>query len=725
MQFTVVSKTRGRIRYRSDTKFGYQAAEDLADKIEVIDGIEGVEINARTGSILLIYTKLEALEAAAKTIQAEIPRLKSMPKTIPAGTSVVSDITYWPALRHFVISPLLPLPLQLGLLAQGSWRIIWDGIKKLFKGELTVEVLDMSAILLAIFMRDFKTAATTALLLGVGERFEEWTRRKTMVNLTRSLALNIDTVWIAKDGSEMEVPLSSVTCDDIVIVRSGAAIPVDGVIVAGEATINQASMTGEAIGVYRTVKNTVYAGTVVEDGEIRIQPTGVGEETRLSKIVNFIETSEKAKAGIEGRLERLADTIVPYSFLLAGLTWFFTRNLSKVAAVLMVDYSCALKLATPIAFMSAMKEAANRKMLIKGGKYLEGMASVDTVVFDKTGTLTKSTPSVKTVVPLDPAWSEEEVLRTAACLEEHFPHPVARAVVRAAAERGLQHEEEHAEVQYVVGHGICSTLRGERLLIGSRHYIEEDEKIPVEGVEDKIDALTKDGCTVLYLACGDRLIGLIGVEDPLRPEASAVVAELRAMGIKHIAMITGDGHKTARTVARKLGIDEYYAEVLPNGKADIVLRMEKEGRKVLMVGDGINDSPALSAATVGVTLSDGADLAREVASVVLLGSDLTHLPVALDLSRKTYKRIHQNFRITIGMNTLFLAGGLMGWIMPATGAVLHNLTTLGVSLNAQRPKLPAPPVSDEEAASDEIEDAYIEASPELEELNQLADGVEP
>lgn len=687
MDFRVVSKTRHRARFRSDFKFGFEAAEQLADKIELIPGIEGVEVNARTGSVLIVYKAESAFEKTRSLLGEEIETLNSMPKTIPKGGSLVSEVAFWPAVR-LVARNLIPFPLRLGLFINSVKDIFYDGFSSLFKGKLSVEVLDMSSILLALIMRDFKTASTTALLLGLGERLEEWTRRKTMANLTESLAVNVDTVWIEKDGIELEVPFGSLTEKDTVIVRAGSAIPVDGEVIGGEGMVNQVSMTGEPLPVHRYCASTVFAGTTLEEGKLLIRPTGIGSETRLNKIVSFIESSEKAKASIEGQAVRLADRIVPYSFLLAGVVGLATRNLAKVAAVLMVDYSCALKLATPIAFLSAMKEAANHKILIKGGKYLEALAKVDTVVFDKTGTLTVSSPKVAEVVSLDPDWTEDEVLKISACLEEHFPHPVARAVVKAAEQKNLAHEEEHAEVEYIVGHGIASKLRGQHLVIGSRHFVEEDEGVSCAFAQNQIEAIASKGHSVLYLAMGQKLIGLIGIEDPLRDESKYVIARLRQMGIPHIVMITGDGEKTAANVAARLGITEFYSQVLPDGKSAIVSRLGKEGRRVLMIGDGINDTPALSAASVGVSLSDGADLAKEVASVVLLGSDLTHLPLALELGRRTYVRIKTNFRTTIGLNTAYLVGGLAGLIMPATGAVLHNATTLGVAWNAQRAKLP-------------------------------------
>lgn len=687
MPFRIVSKTRNRARFRSDFKFGFDAAEKLADLVQIIPGIETVEVNARTGSVLINFALPSALSDTARILSEAEPMLKSMPKTIPSRENSVTEITFWPALR-FAFGGFLPLPLRIGMLVSGTKDILVDGLKNLVRGKLTVEVLDMSSILLALLMRDLKTAATTALLLGLGEKLEEYTRRKTMENLTESLAVNVDTVWVLVDGTELEVPFSTISTNDTIVVRAGSSIPVDGEVIGGDGMVNQVSMTGEPLPVHRYPGCSVFSGTTLEEGKLLIKPTEIGDETRLNKIVHFIENSEKAKAGIESKAIRLADNIVPYSFLGAALVGLLTRNLAKVAAVLMVDYSCALKLATPIAFLSAMKEAANHKILIKGGKSLEGLAHIDTVVFDKTGTLTESAPKVSEVISLDSQWNETEVLRISACLEEHFPHPVARAVVRAAESKGLLHEEEHAEVEYIVGHGIASQLDGHRLLIGSRHFIEEDEGIPCGSAEKEIQKIAAKGHSVLYLAMGKKLIGLIGVEDPLRPESAEVIARLRWMGIQNIAMITGDGPRTAATVANRLGINEFYSQVLPDGKSAIVSRMEKEGRKVLMIGDGLNDAPALSAASVGVTLSDGADLAREVASVVLLGSDLNHLPTAIELGRRTYSRINSNYRTTIGLNTAYLAGGLAGLIMPATGALLHNLTTLGVAWNAQRRKLP-------------------------------------
>lgn len=696
MKFSVVSHTQGRIRFVSDFPFGSEGAEELADKLDLIPGIEGVRINSRTRSILLLYMDKQSLQEAKSVIARYMRTLASKSLAIPQGQSVISDVAFWPMVRFFT-RPLMPFPASLGMFLHSSWGIFSGGFKKLFSGKLTVEVLDLSAIAASLLMRDFKTASTLVLLLGFGEKLEEWTRRKTMTNLTRSLAMNIDTVWIVKDGHELEVPLSSVTKEDLLKVRAGSAIPVDGKVIGGSAAVNQASMTGESIGVLRTEGSTVYAGTVVEDGELLIQPTAVGQGTRLNKIIQFIENSEKVKANVESKAMKIADKVVPYSFLLSGLVWLFTRNLQRAAAVLMVDYSCALKMSTPVAFMSSMREGASHKILIKGGRYIEELAQVDTVVFDKTGTLTESHPKVSEVIPLG-TWDRDTVLRNAACLEEHFLHPVAKAIVRAAADEELHHEEEHAEVKYVVGHGICTELNGEKVLIGSRHYIEEDEGVDCSGAEEIIESIASKGHTVLYLSRNGKLEGLIGIEDPIRKESVEVIEELRNLGIQNIVMLTGDGPRTAKNVAARLDIKEYYCQVLPEGKAQIIERMVKSGRKVLMVGDGINDSPALTAANVGVSLSEAADLAREVAAVVLLENNLKHLPLAIKLGKRTLSRIHQNFRASLGLNTAFLAGGLAGVLPAAVGAVLHNVTTVGVTLNAARAYLPN--LSEEERTSE-------------------------
>ena len=445
-------------------------------------------------------------------------------------------------------------------------------------------------------------------------------------------------------------------------------------------------MTGEPLPVHRESGGTVFAGTVVEDGEIDIQATKMGDGTRLNQIVKFIETSEKSKAGIQGKAEHLADAIVPFNFALAGLVFLCTRSLARTAAVLMVDYSCALRLATPLAILTAMKQGTKSGVLVKGGRYLEALAEVDTVVLDKTGTLTQASPQLSDVVSLDAERDEKEILGLAACLEEHFPHPVSRAVVRAAQAQGVNHynEEHDAEVKYVVAHGICSSVDGQKVIIGSRHFVEEDEKVDVTAGLPHVERLAAEGKSVLYMAQGGKLIGILGIVDPLRPEAKDVIRELKKRGIKRIVMLTGDDTRTAKNVAGQLGITEFRAQVLPTDKASHVLALKKEGCKVLMIGDGVNDSPALSSADVGATLKEGSDIAQEVADVVLTNNNLADLPMAIDLGRATMRRIKENFTVSVGLNTGFMAGGLFGVLTPALGAVLHNLTTIGVCLNAMR-----------------------------------------
>ncbi|WP_418237267.1 heavy metal translocating P-type ATPase, partial [Desulfovibrio sp.] len=483
------------------------------------------------------------------------------------------------------------------------------------------------------------------------------------------------------------VPLSDVREGDLVVVRDGGSIPVDGIVEDGEAVVNQASMTGEPLGVARSKGAAVYSGTVVEQGHLVIRATHVGDGTRLKQVVRFIEESEALKAGIQGKFERMADMAVPFTFALAGLVWLITRNPMQAASVLLVDYSCALRLATPLAVLAAMREGARHGVVIKGGRFLEALSEADTVVFDKTGTLTNASPHVVEVIPAA-GHDRDEVLRLAACLEEHFPHPVARAVVRCAQEEGLQHEEEHAQVEYVVAHGIASTLYGKAVRVGSRHYIECDEGIDLSPLEAEIDAQARMGRSLLYLAIDGKLAGFLAIEDPLRPECPQVLKQLEELGFRRILMLTGDDERTARAVAGKLGLKEYRSQVLPADKADVIADLTAQGCKVLMVGDGINDAPALSASHVGVAMCDGADLAREVANVLLTRPDLSGLITARLLGRATLRRIHINFAATMLLNSMFLAGGLFMILTPGVSALLHNLTTLGVTLNAMRPHLP-------------------------------------
>lgn len=685
MDFYIAHEIPGRIRLRSATKFRPGFAQSLATQLDSLTGILGVRVNPRTSSVLLLYADMQSRHAACVLLLSPDSIPASAP--LPRNTEVaVQRPSAGPFLRYVFLRPAMPMLLRVFSAVLAALPFLQKGLAALAKGRLNVEVLDASAIAISLLRRDFGTASLLILLLGFGEALEAWTRKKSLDRLAESLQMDIDTVWVRRGHKEIHIPVQELQDDDLVITRAGSAIAVDGVVHSGEASVNQATMTGEALGILRGPGMSVYAGTVVEDGEIFIRPTEVGGDTRLQKIVKYIEESEKLKAGIQGKAERLADAVVPFSFLLAGLVWLVTRNATRAASVLLVDYSCALRLATPLAILTAMREGTAHGVLVKGGRYLEALSATTTVVFDKTGTLTKARPRVAEVIAAA-GYERREILRIAACLEEHFPHPVARAVVRQAEEEQLQHQEEHSTVEYVVAHGLASQWNGRRVLLGSRHYIHHDEGINVDCLQAVVEDRLMQGQSLLYLAIDGSLAGIIAVEDSLRPEAAGVVQALKAQGIQRIVMLTGDDARTAAAVARTLGISEYYAEVLPTDKAKIVNNLRAEGHSVLMVGDGINDSPALSAADVGVTLRDSADIAQEVAGVVLTECRLNHLLVALHMGKRTMGRIHTNFALTMGLNSLFLLGGLTGLLSPAFSALLHNGATVGVCLNAMQANL--------------------------------------
>lgn len=687
MKFVLVHRIPGRARLRGEKRFGVRTAEALADGLDAIAGMEGVRVNPRTGSVLLLYSEEGALERACLFLNgADCTEQKPVPARVPAAAAEGRP-SLFPFFRYLFLRPLLPLAVNMVTAFSGALPYLRRCVSSLMHGRLDVDALDGTAIAISLLRRDFGTVGLLTLLLGFGDALERYTQKKSLENLASHLALQVDRVWVLRHGEEVLIPFSALEESDLVIVRAGSAIPVDGVVARGTASVNESSMTGEPMGVMRAAGASVYAGTVVEDGEVYVRPTSIGRDTRMQQIVRFIENTEQMKAGIQGRFEKLADRAVPFTFGLAGLVWLFTRNLTRAASVLLVDYSCALRLATPLAILAAMNEGVKHKVMVKGGRFLEALASVDTVVFDKTGTLTQSRPEVARVVPAA-GFDENEVLRLSACLEEHFPHPVARAVVHGAEERNLRHAEEHTEVEYVVAHGIASHWKGKRVLLGSRHYLSQDEHVDLSPMEEHIAALSREGYSLLYLAVDGSITGIIAMEDPLRPESPALIRRLREMGVSHVLMLTGDDVRTASVVAEKLGITEFRAQVLPEDKARVVRELREEGRTVLMLGDGINDSPALSSADVGVTLRDGADLAREVADVVLMGGSLKELVTALELGRGAMRRIHFNFAATMALNSAFLFGGLTGLLQPGISAVLHNLTTLGVSLNAMRPALP-------------------------------------
>lgn len=758
MQFDLVHEAGNRTRWRTKIPMTTASAAIIAGDLESIDGVTGLCVNPRTGSVVVTVTdvaargrvcaRMQSYRTAApihrhRTCEGRALIMKSqrevearrvrcsvlaarvrglidrllgdMPaaevwRRIKTGvghysctkaTAAIADrkfsetsphkeeseLDFGPLARFMFLRPLLPMSINQFNAVAGSLPRIIDGFKALAAGKLNVSVLDAAALLVSLLRRDFKTAGLLVVLLGLGEMLENFTRKRSMARLADELALRVDSVWVRDtQGMLSQKRLSDVAPSDCIVVQAGSVIPVDGIVIAGEGEVNQASMTGEALPVRRSQGGAVFAGTVLEAGQIDVRPTGVGDSTRLSQIVDFIEKSEKAKAGIQGKAERWADRIVPLHFVLAAVVWMVTRDVNRAASVLMVDFSCALRLATPLAILTAMRTGAHAGVVVKGGRYLEALAEVDTVVFDKTGTLTESAPKLADVVSLDPDLPEHEVLRLAACLEEHFPHPVGRAVVRAAQECGLVHDEEthDAKIDYIVAHGIASSLGGQRVVLGSRHFVQEDEGVDVSAAADQRERLAADGLSILYLAVGGRLVGLLGVEDPVRKESAETIRMLRSIGIKRIVMLTGDDQKTAAAVAARLGIDEYRAGILPHEKAETIRALKSLGSKVLMIGDGVNDSPALSAADVGVTLSDGADIAREVADVVLAGNDLRLLIEAIELGRICMRRIRQNFGLSVGLNAAFLAGGLGGVITPALGALMHNATTIGVCLNAMR-----------------------------------------
>lgn len=706
MNYTLEHELPGRMRLRNiEYSFTLPEARVVEALIAMQDGVASVSVSHRTGSMLIFYieaasgtqvrdTLLTAVSLLNREFYAEIDGTPLVRHDVPTLCQAVFELlsgVLWrsllPAFVRGIVTAVRALPL-LGQGAKSMWR----------RGFSSVSVLDAAAVGLSLVRRDFRTASIITTLLALGELLENWTHKKSKESLTESLALHIDKLWVRHDGVEIQIPLSQLQLGDVVIVRAGGVIPVDGVIVEGEGMVNQSLMTGEASSVHRQPELSVYAGTVLEEGSLAIRVTALDNETRIHKIAQMIDASEALKADIQSRAERMADAIVPYNFALAGLIYLFTRDAMRASAALLVDYSCAIKLATPLAILSAMREGATRGMLIKGGKFLEALAAADTVVFDKTGTLTQATPKIVAVVPFA-EFSREQVLRMAACLEEHFPHSVARAVVAQAEEENLKHREEHSEPEYVIAHGIAARLFGERVLIGSAHFVLEDEGIPCTAAQREVVRRAEEHCSVLYLAYGGRLAGLICIEDPLRADARSVVSGLRQKGFRRIVMLTGDGERTAHSIASQLGIVETRADLLPADKTTIVTAMKEAGCKVVMVGDGVNDSPALSASDVGIAMKSGADIAQEVADIVLTDNRLTGILDARALGAGTMRKINRNFAFIIGANSALLGLGLLGWITPAASALLHNLATLGASTYSMLPVL-SPPSGDEEQNED-------------------------
>lgn len=582
---------------------------------------------------------------------------------------------------HFVNKIFLPAPLRAGIATVRSVKYIVQGVKTLAKRKIEVPVLDATAISVSLIRGDYKTAGAVMFLLSMGEILEEWTHKKSVGDLARSLSLNIDKVWLVTDDTEVQVSAAQIKEGDRIRVHMGAVIPFDGIVMEGEALVNQASLTGESLPVRKAAESPVYAGTVVEEGEITLLVKESTGSSKYEKIMTMIEDSEKLKSSLEGKAEHLADRLVPYTFLGTGLTLALTRNTVKALSVLMVDFSCALKLAMPLSVLSAIRESSAHDITVKGGKFLEAVAEADTIVFDKTGTLTKAQPTVVEVIPFDDR-SPDELLCIAACLEEHFPHSMATAVVVEAMKRGLVHEELHTKVEYIVAHGISSTINDKKIIIGSHHFVFEDEGAVVpEDKKEQFEQLPEQ-YSHLYMAMDGKLVAVICIEDPLRVETAEVIRELKHLGIHKVVMMTGDSDRIAANIAQKAGVDAYYSEVLPEDKANFVEQEKKAGHKVIMVGDGINDSPALSAADVGIAISEGAEIAREIADVTIAADDLREIITLKKISNALMKRIDRNYKVIVGFNTALILFGVGGILQPTMSALLHNTSTILISLKS-------------------------------------------
>ena len=609
-----------------------------------------------------------------------------LPEHVAAGSGRELNAVYQEKLvmktvLHYGSKLFLPMPVRAVITSVKSVKYIWHGIRCLMHGKIEVPVLDATAISVSVFRRDYATAGSVMFLLGIGEIIEEWTHKKSVGDLARSMSLNVNKVWLKRNEQEILVKSSDIEPGDHVVIRMGNVIPFDGTVTDGEAMVNQASLTGESVPVRKVPDGVVYAGTVVEEGEITIRVREVNGSSKYEKIMAMIEESEKLKSSLEGKAEHLADKLVPYTFLGTGLVWLFTRNVTKAISVLMVDFSCALKLAMPLSVLSAIREASTYNITVKGGKYLEAMAEADTIVFDKTGTLTKAQPTVAKIVSFNDQ-SEDELLRIAACLEEHFPHSMAKAVVREAVNRNLVHEELHSKVEYIVAHGISSKIGEKHIVIGSYHFVFEDENATIPEGKKEIFEQLPEQYSHLYMAIDGVLVAVICIEDPLRLEAVEVIAKLKKLGISKVVMMTGDSDRVASVIAKKVGVDEYHSEVLPEDKASFVEAEKNAGRKVIMVGDGINDSPALSAADVGIAISDGAQIAREIADVTVGADDLHELVTLKKISNGLMERIHRNYRLIVGINTSLIVLGVAGVFPPTTSALLHNTSTLLISLKS-------------------------------------------
>ena len=685
MKCTILHEGRGRMRVHvCNVRMTLHRADVLEAYLNHHDAIEKATVYERTGDVVLYYRgkRADAVQALSryKFDQPELDALVTTADSRKLNQEYQEKMCDLVA-GHFFRKLFLPAPIRAAYTVCRSIAFVWKGVRCLLHRRLEVEVLDALSIGVSVLRGDFGTAGSVMFLLNLGSLLEEWTRKKSLDDLARSMALNVDKVWVRSQGTEVLLPLTKVQPGDEIVVRSGNMVPLDGTVIEGEAMVNQAALTGESMPVRKANGATVYAGTVVEEGECVFLAKAAGGANRYDKIVAMIEESEKLKSSTENRALELADKLVPWCLAGTVVTYALTRNVTRAISILMVDFSCALKLSMPLAVLSAMRECGTAHITVKGGKYLEALAKADTIVFDKTGTLTRATPQVVDIIPFSNS-EKDDVLRLAACLEEHFPHSMANAVVRAAREQGLAHEEMHSEVEYIVAHGIASRVGGERVVIGSYHFVFEDEHCIVPADEqEKFDQMPAE-YSHLYMAASGQLVGVICIADPLRPEAASVLRQLHKLGIRNTVMMTGDSYRTAEAIARQVGVDQFFAEVLPEDKANFVQKAKAEGRTVVMIGDGINDSPALSAADIGIAINSGAAIAREIADVTIKADSLEELVTLKTIANALQHRVSSNYRFVLSFNSTLIVLGALGILQPAASAMLHNLSTIGISLRS-------------------------------------------
>lgn len=697
MKFQIKHEIKGRIRIHVIQKrMTFAQADTLQYYLTGYDFIQNVKIQERTCDATIRFQgdREDVIHALRRFSYERI----EVPEDFIKNSGREMNRFYWDKLMdqvilHYGTKIFLPMSVRAGIATVKSVKYIWEGLCTLVRGRIEVPVLDGTAVGVSVFRGDYATASSVMFLLGIGEILEEWTHKKSVGDLARSMSLNISKVWVLRDGREELKEVTSVQTGDQVVIHMGNVIPFDGDVVGGEAMVNQASLTGESNPVRKAEGGYAYAGTVVEEGEITIRAREVNGSSKYEKIMTMIEESEKLKSSLEGKAAHLADRLVPYTFAGTGLVWLLTRNATKALSVLMVDFSCALKLAMPLTVLSAIREASTYDITVKGGKFLEAMAEADTIVFDKTGTLTKAQPTVVDVISFN-GQSSDELLRIAACLEEHFPHSMAKAVVNKAIERNLVHEELHSKVEYIVAHGIYSTLEGRKIIIGSHHFVFEDENAKVPEDKKQLFEELPEQYSHLYMAIDGLLAAVICIEDPLRKEAPEVIRRLKKYGISKVVMMTGDSDRIASTIADKVGVDEYYSEVLPEDKAKFVENEKNAGRKVIMIGDGINDSPALSEANVGIAISDGAEIAREIADVTISADDLYEIATLKQLSDAMVRRINTNYRLIVGINTGLIGLGIAGVFQPTMSALFHNTSTILISLKSMNNLLDQEPVEE-------------------------------